>query len=26
MERIITDDMIKEYLKEVEPSFLTEFK
>ena len=26
MERIITDDMIKEYLKEVEPSLLSEFK
>lgn len=26
MERIITDDMIKEYLKEVEPSLLYEFK
>ena len=25
MERIITDDMIKEYIKEVEPSFLYEF-
>lgn len=25
MERIITDDMIKEYIKEVEPSFLSEF-
>ena len=26
MERIITDDMIKEYLREVEPSLLSEFK
>lgn len=26
MERIITDDMIKEYIKEVEPSFLSELK
>lgn len=26
MERIITDDMIKEYIKEVEPSLLSEFK
>ncbi len=26
MERIITDDMIKEYIKEVEPSFLSKFK
>jgi hypothetical protein len=26
MERIITDVMIKEYIKEVEPSFLSEFK
>jgi hypothetical protein len=26
MERIITDAMIKEYIKEVEPSFLSEFK
>lgn len=25
MERIITDDMIKEYIKEVEPLFLSEF-
>lgn len=24
MERIISDDMIKEYIKEVEPSFLSE--
>ena len=26
MERIISDDMIKEYIKEVEPSLLSEIK